>query len=140
MDNLTLPKLLMDEYNLKILSATTFKPRSARELSYIFGIPLASCYRKIKELEDQGLIKAVSRELTREGKRYSKYQSQVGSIKIAFEQGRLKMQLHLAWRQPIEIEETPESMMHRVEKPSPIVTAEPAEAAEEAPTIVVADA
>jgi len=41
MENLTLPKLLMDEYNLKILSATTFKPRSARELSYIFGIPLA---------------------------------------------------------------------------------------------------
>src|SRR5690349_621662 len=117
MENLLLPKLLMDEYNLKILSATTFKPRSARELAYIFGIPLASCYRKIKELEDQGLIKAVSRELTREGKRYSKYQSQVGSIKIAFEQGRLKMNLQLAWRQPIEIEETPETMMQRVEKP-----------------------
>jgi hypothetical protein len=125
MDNLTLPKLLMDEYNLKILSATTFKPRSARELSYIFGIPLASCYRKIKELEDEGLIKAVSRELTREGKRYSKYQSQVGSIKIAFEQGHLKMQLQLAWRQPIEIVETPETMMKGVEKPSPLVTPEP---------------
>ncbi|HKZ59159.1 MAG TPA: helix-turn-helix domain-containing protein [Candidatus Thermoplasmatota archaeon] len=124
MENLTLPKLLMDEYNLKILSATTFKPRSARELSYIFGIPLASCYRKIKELEDEGLIKAVSRELTREGKRYSKYQSQVGSVRIAFEGGRLKMQLNLAWRQPIEIEETPESMMQKVEKPSPIITPE----------------
>jgi DNA-binding Lrp family transcriptional regulator len=122
MENLLLPKLLMDEYNLKILSATTFKPRSARELAYIFGIPLASCYRKIKELEDNGLIKAVSRELTREGKRYSKYQSQVGSIKIAFEQGRLKMNLQLAWRQPIEIEETPETMMARVEKPSPIIS------------------
>ena len=121
MDNLTLPKLLMDEYNLKILSATTFKPRSARELSYIFGIPLASCYRKIKELEDQGFIKAVSRELTREGKRYSKYQSQVGSVKIAFENGHLRMQLQLAWRQPITIEESAESMMQRVEKPSPIV-------------------
>lgn len=126
MDNLTLPKLLMDEYNLKILSATTFKPRSARELSYIFGIPLASCYRKIKELEDQGLIKAVSRELTREGKRYSKYQSQVGSVRIAFEQGRLKMSLNLAWRAPIEIEETPESMMQRVDKPSPIIVPEEA--------------
>jgi DNA-binding Lrp family transcriptional regulator len=124
MDNLTLPKLLMDEYNLKILSATTFKPRSARELSYIFGIPLASCYRKIKELEDQGLIKAVSRELTREGKRYSKYQSQVGSVRIAFEGGRLKMSLNLAWRQPIEIEETPESMMQKVDKPSPVITPE----------------
>ena len=71
MDNLQLPRLLMDECNLKILSATTYKPRSARELSYIFGIPLASCYRKIKELEDQGFIKAVSRELTREGDRKS---------------------------------------------------------------------
>jgi len=121
MDNLELPKILMDETNLKILSATTFKPRSARELSYIFGIPLASCYRKIKELEDQGFIKAVSRELTREGKRYSKYQSQVGSVKIAFENGHLRMQLQLAWRQPITIEESAESMMQRVEKPSPII-------------------
>ena len=124
MDNLQLPRLLMDECNLKILSATTYKPRSARELSYIFGIPLASCYRKIKELEDQGFIKAVSRELTREGKRYSKYQSQIGSIKIAFEQGKLRMQLQLAWRQPIEIEETPESMMQRAQKPSPILEGE----------------
>src|SRR3989442_13013961 len=126
MDNLQLPRLLMDECNLKILSATTYKPRSARDLSYIFGIPLASCYRKIKELEDQGLIKAVSRELTREGKRYSKYQSQVGSIKIAFEQGKLRMQLQLAWRSPIVIEETPETMMQRVgEKPSPIIQETP---------------
>jgi len=114
----------MDECNLKILSATTYKPRSARELSYIFGIPLASCYRKIKELEDQGFIKAVSRELTREGKRYSKYQSQIGSIKIAFEQGKLRMQLQLAWRQPIEIEETPESMMASAQKPSPLLDGE----------------
>jgi hypothetical protein len=121
MENLELPKILMDETNLKILSATTFKPRSARELSYIFAIPLASCYRKIKELEHQGFIKAVSRELTREGKRFSKYQSQVGSVKIAFENGHLKMQLQLAWRQTITIEESAESMMQRVEKPSPII-------------------
>jgi hypothetical protein len=122
MENLELPKILMDETNLKILSATTFKPRSARELSYIFAIPLASCYRKIKELEQQGFIKSVSRELTREGKRYSKYQSQVGSVKIAFENGHLRMQLQLAFRQPITIEESAESMMNRVEKPSPIIT------------------
>lgn len=121
MENLELPKILMDETNLKILSATTYKPRSARELSYIFGIPLASCYRKIKELENQGFIKAVSRELTREGKRYSKYQSQVGSVKIAFENGHLKMQLQLAFRQPITIEESAETMMSRVEKPSPVI-------------------
>lgn len=128
MENLELPKILMDETNLKILSATTFKPRSARELSYIFAIPLASCYRKIKELEEQGFIKAVSRELTREGKRYSKYQSQVGSVKIAFENGHLKMQLQLAFRQPITIEESAESMMNRVEKPSPIISEAPAPA------------
>ncbi|HEX9708640.1 MAG TPA: helix-turn-helix domain-containing protein [Candidatus Thermoplasmatota archaeon] len=126
MENLELPKILMDETNLKILSATTFKPRSARELSYIFAIPLASCYRKIKELEEQGFIKAVSRELTREGKRYSKYQSQVGSVKIAFENGHLRMQLQLAFRQPITIEESAESMMNRVEKPSPILSEGPA--------------
>jgi hypothetical protein len=126
MENLELPKILMDETNLKILSATTFKPRSARELSYIFAIPLASCYRKIKELEEQGFIKAVSRELTREGKRYSKYQSQVGSVKIAFENGHLRMQLQLAFRQPITIEESAESMMNRAEKPSPLIADAPA--------------
>ena len=87
--SLNLPKILMDEYNIRILSATTFQARSARELSYMFGIPLASCYRKINELEKAGFLKAESRELTREGKRYNTYKSQVGSINIFFENLRI---------------------------------------------------
>ena len=108
--SLNLPKILMDEYNIRILSATTFQARSARELSYMFGIPLASCYRKINELEKAGFIKAESRELTREGKRYNTYKSQVGSINIFFENGKLRMRLQLAWQKPIDIVETAETL------------------------------
>jgi hypothetical protein len=85
--SLNLPKILMDEYNIRILSATTFQARSARELSYMFGIPLAW-----------------------EGKRYNTYKSQVGSINIFFENGKLRMRLQLAWQKPIDIVETAETL------------------------------
>ena len=56
MDYSYIPKLVMDDVNMRILSATAFEALSARELAYMFNIPLVSCYRKIHELESYGLL------------------------------------------------------------------------------------
>ncbi len=98
--------VLMDEYNLKILAATTLKPMSVREIAYKFDIPLASAYRKIKELESFGLIKVEETRLTRDGKRYKLYRSQVENFEVSYHKNTLKIKLHIKWKEPEVIEKS----------------------------------
>ncbi len=96
--------VLMDEYNLKILAATALKPLSVREIAYQFDIPLASAYRKIKELESFGLIKVEETRLTKDGKRYKLYRSQVENFEVSYHRNTLKIKLHIKWKEPEVIE------------------------------------
>jgi predicted transcriptional regulator len=94
----------MDEYNMKILAATSHKARSARELAFMFDIPLASCYRKLRELTAAGLLKVESTELTIDGKRYKTYRSQVNCVTLVYDRGKVRMKVDMHLRQPLEIE------------------------------------
>jgi hypothetical protein len=98
MDYSTLPRVIMDEKNIRILSATAFRPLSAREIAYMFNIPLVSCYRKMAELEKLGLIKCVDRPLTQSGKRVKVYKSQLLKVSVNFEGGKLKIVMDVAWK------------------------------------------
>ena len=98
MDFSTLPRVIMDEKNIRILSATAFRPLSAREIAYMFNIPLVSCYRKMGELEKLGLIKCVDRPLTQSGKRVKVYKSQLLKVAVTFEGGKLKIVMDVAWK------------------------------------------
>lgn len=98
MDYSTLPRVIMDEKNIRILSATAFRPLSAREIAYMFNIPLVSCYRKMGELEKLGLIKCVDRPLTQSGKRVKVYKSQLLKVAVTFEGGKLKIVMDVAWK------------------------------------------
>ena len=99
-------QLLADIYSLKILSSSAKKPRSAQELSVILDIPVACSYRRVKDLEREGLLKCVGRPLTSEGKRYKVYQSQVNRITLVFENGKLTAQKSLAWKETEKVEES----------------------------------
>src|SRR2546430_4845413 len=66
-------QLLTDEYSAKILLATYKRKISAQEISQRYGIPIAACYRKIRILEEVGLIQCVERILTQKGKRKNLY-------------------------------------------------------------------
>ncbi|MDH4123509.1 MAG: helix-turn-helix domain-containing protein [Thermoplasmata archaeon] len=96
-------QLLMDEYNMKILAATSHKAKSARELAFMFDIPIASCYRKLRELAAAGLIKQESTELTADGKRYKVYRSQLDCVTLVYERGQMRMKVDMHLRTPIEI-------------------------------------
>ena len=97
-DYSALPRVIMDEKNIRILSATAFRPLSAREIAYMFDIPLVSCYRKMAELESLGLLKCVDRPLTQSGKRVKVYKSQLIRVSVNFEGGKLKITLDVAWK------------------------------------------
>ncbi|MCX8174269.1 MAG: winged helix-turn-helix domain-containing protein [Thermoplasmata archaeon] len=108
LDALELAQLLTDGYVAKILIATSRKPKSALELSERFGIPVAQCYRRIHALESAGLVKAVDRVLTREGKRIYLYKSLVKNVQIYYEGTKVKVKLTLMDTPEPEIERTAE--------------------------------
>jgi DNA-binding Lrp family transcriptional regulator len=83
-DLLKTSQLLTDEYSVKILVATLRCPHSAQEISEEFGIPIAACYRRIKELEKAGLIECCERRLSRQGKRISYYISLLKNAYVFF--------------------------------------------------------
>ena len=96
MDALEASQMLTDEYSAKILLATFKRKMSAQEISSKYGIPIAACYRKIKSLEDVGLIECVDRVLTPKGKRKNLYLSRLKTAFIFFENGKLRARFHLS--------------------------------------------
>ncbi len=60
-------ELLANEYSRKILSLTFIKECSASLLNQELGIPLATVYRKVKLLEDAGLIQHVKTIINLQG-------------------------------------------------------------------------
>ncbi|HEX9339574.1 MAG TPA: winged helix-turn-helix domain-containing protein [Thermoplasmata archaeon] len=89
-------QLLTDEYSAKILLATYKRRISAQEISQRYGIPIAACYRKIRILEEVGLIQCVERILTQKGKRKNLYTSCLRNAYIFFENGKLRARFQLA--------------------------------------------
>ena len=87
--------LLKEEYLAKILLSTMKKPRTAFELSDKLGIPIAVCYRKIKHLEDSGLIVCAERRLTQEGKRISLFKSNVNNAEVVLEKNVVRAKVEI---------------------------------------------
>ncbi len=88
-------RLLTEEYTAKILMATMGRAKSAFELSDALGIPIAACYRKIRVLEEAGLIKCSERRLTQSGKRMSMYKSMVRNANISFERNKIRARIDM---------------------------------------------
>jgi len=95
MDMLKASQLLTDEYSVKILVATVRQPRSAQDIALKFGIPIAACYRRIKDLESAGLLVCQERRLSQQGKRVSFYISMLKNAYVFFEDGHLRVKFQL---------------------------------------------
>ena len=95
MDVLQVSQLLTDEYSVKILVATVRVPRSAQDIAIKFGIPIAACYRRIKDLETAGLLICQERRLSQQGKRVSLYLSMLKNAYVFFEDGHLRVKFQL---------------------------------------------
>jgi predicted ArsR family transcriptional regulator len=74
------------KYSAEILSATT-RPISAQDLSDELDVPIATCYRRIDDLVDAGLLTCEGRRLSEEGRRTDVYRRTVDTITFDFSDG-----------------------------------------------------
>lgn len=72
-----------NKYGAAILSATR-KPTSAQELSDQLDVPIATCYRRIEELVDAGLLNCEGRQLSEEGRRTNVYRRTLDELTVDF--------------------------------------------------------
>lgn len=102
-EELGMAQLLTDEYNLKILSGTTSKGMSVRDMAFAYFIPLATCYRKVAELEGAGLLRMEGKLLSRDGKKYSVYRSCIKGFEVSYKDGNLIFNVQLSGKGPKQI-------------------------------------
>ncbi len=86
---------LGNEYNPDILRAAN-EPQSAKEFSEYLDVPIATCYRRIEELTDVGLLEHHDRVLTDGQRRTSVYRRRVNSLEITFTGTDIDIELHEA--------------------------------------------
>lgn len=71
------------KYSIDILSAAE-SARSAQELSEEVEVPIATCYRRIEELVDAGLMKPEGRQMSEKGRRTTVYRRTVDELSVDF--------------------------------------------------------
>ncbi len=86
---------LGDKYSRAILSMTSSMECSALLLCTELGIPLATVYRKLKLLEDSGLIKHVKTIIHLSGNEEKYYRCVVHEVKVDFHKGMLSVNLKM---------------------------------------------
>ena len=75
----------------KILLGTYQKSRSASELSETYGIPIATCFRKIKELKKKGMLNVTETVRTAGGKKVEYYSANLDNAYVFYDSGRVKV-------------------------------------------------
>ena len=77
---------LGNEYNPDILRAAD-EAHSAQEFSEMLDIPIATCYRRINELEEADLLELHDRPLSDEHRRVKVYRRKVDGVEVDFRDG-----------------------------------------------------
>ncbi len=90
MQALELSQAVLDPYTVRILLGTSHGSASALDLSRRFGIPIAACYRRIRELERIGLVYCERALPSRNGKGLQLFRSRLKSVRVVLEEGQLR--------------------------------------------------
>lgn len=86
-------RALADEGSSKILAATAYRPRSVMDLIRDEGIPSSSAYRRIHELEEDGLVVVERTVLNPDGKTYQMYRATFREVAVEFRAGQVEMRV-----------------------------------------------
>src|SRR6056297_4326858 len=79
-------EVLGNKYNPEILDAAG-EPKSAQDLSDQLDVPIATCYRRINELEEADLLELHDRPLSDEHRRVKVYRRKVDGVEVDFRDG-----------------------------------------------------
>ena len=74
---------LSDEFSRRIVSSTVDQGKTVQEISNEQAVPLSSCYRRARELVNQGLLVIERIVLTDKGKKYVVYRSSFKDVRIS---------------------------------------------------------
>ena len=74
---------LSDEFSLRIIVSTVELGKTVQDISVEQAVPLSTCYRRARELVEQGILVVERIVVTGEGKRYAVYRSSFKSIEMA---------------------------------------------------------
>ncbi len=88
--------LISDKYVSKILMSTYKLPKSVQSISACYGIPIAVCYRKVRQLEKLGFLRCIGDKLNGNGKRVKLYQSQIVNAHFFLEKGKFRARVQLS--------------------------------------------
>ncbi len=66
----------------RIMAACIRRPLSAKAISHLTGLPLASTYRQVKSLVGDGILAVERSAMTEDGKPYDLYRSQVMQARL----------------------------------------------------------
>lgn len=89
-------RTVLDGYAFRILMATQEGECTAFDLSRRFGIPIVACYRRLRDLEELGVIAASRVTTSTPGHRIRHFRSHLRSARISFEDGRLWARIEFA--------------------------------------------
>jgi len=112
MEPLQLSEIIMDEYAVRILLGTSGRATSAIELSRRYGIPIAACYRRIKELEGHGFVHCEAEVPSRNGKGIQLFRSRLKSVQIALEDGHLRARVEIGTPGSVDLPEVVEQTVN----------------------------
>lgn len=90
--NGALVRALGNTYNAEILSAA-HEPVTAHELSERLDVPIATCYRRIEELTDVGLLEAYDHVSTGGQRQTTRYRRTVDAARVEFDAGSFSVAL-----------------------------------------------
>ena len=106
MEALEVSQTVMDPYSARILLGTCEQAASALDLSHRFGIPIAACYRRIRQLEAMGLVYCEKALPSRNGKGLPLFRSRRTAVRVSLEDGRLKASIVIDdGRRPLSAEQ-----------------------------------
>jgi DNA-binding Lrp family transcriptional regulator len=88
-------KVLSDEYSRKILLCIINNSLPIEEISRLQNIPVSTCYRRIHEMLQFGIIKPDRTIIREDGKKYICYRSAIRNATIQLESGEVRVDVVL---------------------------------------------
>jgi len=86
-------KALSDEYSRTIMNYTIEQPKSVVDIVKECNVPMTTAYRRVRELEENKILKVTGSVVTDDGKKYFLYQNRLKSIYVIFGLEELDVQI-----------------------------------------------
>ncbi len=97
---LAMAQLLMDDYCLKIISGTSRRSMSIKDIAFTYFIPFATCYKKVAQLEAVGLLEEEGKVLDKGGKKHAVYISSLENLEVSYRSNTVEFQIEMKGMEP----------------------------------------